>query len=41
MMRCEVPMDMDVRSSHGCACRVDTWFPWMAYERFMDDALMK
>ena len=30
-----------VRGSHGCACRVDTWFPWMAYERPMDDALMK
>ena len=27
--------------SHGCACGVDTWFPWMAYERPMDDALMK
>ena len=21
--------------------KVDTWFPWMAYERPMDDALMK
>ena len=30
-----------VRGSHGCACGVDTWFPWMAYERPMDDALMK
>ena len=31
----------DVWGSHGCACGVDTWFPWMAYERPMDDALMK
>ena len=30
-----------VRGSHGCARGVDTWFPWMAYERPMDDALMK
>ena len=30
-----------VQGSHGCACKVDTWFPWMAYERPMDDALMK
>ena len=30
-----------VRGSHECACEVDTWFPWMAYERLMDDALMK
>ena len=41
MVWCEVPMDIDVRGSHGCACRVDTWFPWMAYARPMDDALMK
>ena len=41
-------MDIDVQGSHGCACGVDTWFPWMAYERPwmayerpMDDALMK
>ena len=34
-------MGIDVRGSHECACRVDTWFPWMAYERSMDDALMK
>ena len=34
-------MDMDVQGSHGCACEVDMWFPWMAYERPMDDALMK
>ena len=25
-------MDIDVRDSHGCACGVDTWFSWMAYE---------
>ena len=42
MVWCEVPMDMDVRGSHGCACGVDTWFPpWMAYDRPMDDTLMK
>ena len=41
MVWCEVLMDMDVRGSHGCVCRVDTWFPWMAHERPMDDALMK
>ena len=29
MVWCEVPMDIDVRGSHGCACGVDTWFPWM------------
>ena len=29
-------MDIDVRGSHGCACRVDTSFPWMAYARPMD-----
>ena len=34
-------MGIDVRGSDECACRVDTWFPWMAYERSMDDALMK
>ena len=34
-------LDMDVRGSHGCACGVDMWFPWMAYERPMGDALMK
>ena len=34
-------MDMDMWASYGCACEVDTWFPWMAYERPMDDALMK
>ena len=32
---------MCVWGSHGCACGVDTWFPWMAYERLMDDALLK
>ena len=32
-------MDMDVRGSHGYACGVDTWFPWMAYERLMDEVL--
>jgi len=26
---------------HGCACRVDMWFPWMAYERLMNDTLAK
>ena len=26
-------MGIDVRGSHGCACRVDMWFPWMAYVR--------
>ena len=26
---------------HGCAYGVDTWFPWMAYERPMDDMFMK
>ena len=41
MVRCEVPMDIDVWDSHGCACGVDTWVPWMAYERPMDDALIK
>ena len=43
MVWCEVPMDIDMRGSLGYACRVDTcmWFPWMAYERLMDDALMK
>ena len=41
MVWCEVPMGIDVRGSHGYACGVDTWFPWMAYERPMDDALMK
>ena len=41
MVWCEVPMDINVQGSHGCACGVDTWFPWMAYERPMDDALMK
>ena len=34
-------MDMDVQGSHGCVYEVDTWFPWMAYERPMDDAFMK
>ena len=34
-------MDIDVRDSHGCACGDDTWFPCMAYERPMDDALTK
>ena len=29
-------MDMDIRGSHGCACGVDTWFPWMVYARPMD-----
>ena len=33
--------NIDVQGFHGCACGVDTWFPWMAYERPMDDALMK
>ena len=41
MVWCKIPMGIDVWGSHGCACRVDTWFPWMAYERSMDDALMK
>ena len=41
MVWCEVPIDIDVRGSHECAFGVDTWFPWMAYERSMDDALMK
>ena len=41
MMWCEIPMGIDVRGSYGCACRVDTWFPWMTYVRSMDDALMK
>ena len=34
-------MGIDVRGSHRCVCGVDTWFPGMAYERPMDDALMK
>ena len=34
-------MDMDVWGFHVYACGVDTWFPWMAYKRPMDDALMK
>ena len=34
-------MGIDVRGSHGCVCEVDTWFPWMAYERPMDDTLVK
>ena len=41
MVWCEVPMDIDVRGSYGCAYGVDTRFPWMAYVRPMDDALMK
>ena len=41
MVWCEIPMDIVVRGSHGCACEDDMWFPWMAYERPMDDALMK
>ena len=34
-------MEMDVQDSHGSACKVDKWFPWMVYERPMDDTLMK
>ena len=41
MVWCEIPMDIDVRGSYGCAYGVDTRFPWMAYVRPMDDALMK
>ena len=36
-----LPMGIDVQGSHGCAYGVDTWFPWMAYKRPMDDAFMK
>ena len=41
MVWCEVSMDIDVWSFHGCVYGVDTWFSWMTYERPMDDALMK
>ena len=41
MVWCKVPIDMDVWGSHECACEVDMWFPWMAYKRPMDDALIK
>jgi len=34
-------MDMDVQGFHGCVCGVDTWFPWITYEKPMDDVLMK
>ena len=34
-------LEKEKKGSHGCACEVDTWFPWTAYERHMDDALMK
>ena len=36
-----VPDDMGVWGFHRCASEVDTLFPWMAYERPMDDVLMK
>ena len=30
-------MEIDVWGFHGFACGVDTWFPWMAYERPIDE----
>ena len=34
-------MDMDVQGSHELVCGVNMWFPWMMYERPMDDMLIK